>query len=219
MDTKARATELLRGRWEAICEDCLAVLGSELHYQAMVYDCLRLDPEIPVKQIGMNVKMWLEDPVSEVFRGGSTSRWRLLPGGDDHRFGPREGGAHDDDVPGECSRICQGVRRGVPVRVARTERLRAVVLTVRSVPPVTPEGPSRHRYISSPRRHPEAFCARKPRHHLGPATTSEPSCPHPPLIRTPPSAPWSGTRTCTSARTRSSPASTPTAFTAASRGS
>ena len=68
MDSKLRATELLRKRWGTICDECLSVLGSELHYQAMVYHCLRLEPEIPATQIGMNVKMWITDPVSDLFR-------------------------------------------------------------------------------------------------------------------------------------------------------
>ncbi len=44
------------------------MLGSELHYQAMVYHCLRVHGRVPVNQIGMNVKMWISDPVSKLFR-------------------------------------------------------------------------------------------------------------------------------------------------------
>ncbi len=44
------------------------MFGSELHYQAMVYHCLRVHGPVPVSQIGMNVKMWINDPVSELFR-------------------------------------------------------------------------------------------------------------------------------------------------------
>ncbi len=44
------------------------MLGSELHYQALLYHCLRAHGQIPSTQLGMNVKMWITDVVSEHFR-------------------------------------------------------------------------------------------------------------------------------------------------------
>jgi len=54
--------------WPSIKKECLSVLGSELHYQAMIYHSLRTNGNIPVNQIGMNVKMWIDNPVSELFK-------------------------------------------------------------------------------------------------------------------------------------------------------
>ena len=48
--------------------ECRRVLGSELHYQAVIYYCLRLHGEVPLEQLGMNVKIWIDNPVSELFR-------------------------------------------------------------------------------------------------------------------------------------------------------
>jgi hypothetical protein len=45
----------------------LSVLGSELHYHAMIYHSLRTVGNVPLGQLGMNVKMWIDDPVSELF--------------------------------------------------------------------------------------------------------------------------------------------------------
>lgn len=39
-----------------IIHECRLVLGSELHYQAMVYHLLRKVGEVPLNQLGMNVK-------------------------------------------------------------------------------------------------------------------------------------------------------------------
>ncbi len=44
------------------------MLASELHYQAMVYYCLRKEGRVPLGQIGMNVKMWIDSPVSDLFK-------------------------------------------------------------------------------------------------------------------------------------------------------
>lgn len=48
--------------------ECRQVLGSELHYQAMVYHCLRASGGVPIDQIGMNVKMLIRNPVTDLFR-------------------------------------------------------------------------------------------------------------------------------------------------------
>lgn len=62
------ARQALRDTWPHIQKECLAVLGSELHYQAMIYHLLRSVGNVPLGQIGMNVKMWIEDPVSKLFQ-------------------------------------------------------------------------------------------------------------------------------------------------------
>lgn len=60
-------TALVRS-WPHIVSETRQVLGSELHYQAMVYHCLRVHGQVPVSQIGMNVKMRITDPVSQLFQ-------------------------------------------------------------------------------------------------------------------------------------------------------
>lgn len=62
------AVQRLVRAWPFIVAECREVLGSELHYQAVVYHCLRHHGEVPLRQLGMNVKMWIENPVSELFR-------------------------------------------------------------------------------------------------------------------------------------------------------
>jgi len=48
--------------------ECRQVLGSELHYQAMVYSSLRNQGQVPAQQVGMNVKMWISNLVSDLFK-------------------------------------------------------------------------------------------------------------------------------------------------------
>ena len=67
MKTKAEALEAVVRSWPRIVEECRSVLGSELHYQAVVYHCLRAT-SIPARQLGMNVKMYIKDVVSEHFK-------------------------------------------------------------------------------------------------------------------------------------------------------
>lgn len=43
-------------------------LWPEPHYQAMIYHCLRGNGNVPKEQIGMNVKMWIDNPISKVFQ-------------------------------------------------------------------------------------------------------------------------------------------------------
>jgi hypothetical protein len=54
--------------WPAIVEECRAVYASEAHYQAMVYHALRTAGQVPRSQLGMNVKIMIEDPRSPYFR-------------------------------------------------------------------------------------------------------------------------------------------------------
>lgn len=68
MRTQAEALEALTRSWSAIVEECRCVLGSELHYQADAYHCLRKVGMVPPKQIGMNVKIWIPDVVSDHFK-------------------------------------------------------------------------------------------------------------------------------------------------------
>lgn len=53
--------------WKILLKEIPRVLGGELHYQAMVYHALRT-AGVPISQIGMNVKQWIADPQSELFR-------------------------------------------------------------------------------------------------------------------------------------------------------
>lgn len=64
---RTEAVELLQAAWPLIVDESRAVLGGELHYQAVVYWALR-QAGVPRTQIGMNVKQWIDEPVSELFR-------------------------------------------------------------------------------------------------------------------------------------------------------
>ena len=68
MQSIEEAKVALKTAWPLIKSECLSVLGSELHYQAMIYHALRTDGRVPANQIGMNVKMWIDNPVSELFK-------------------------------------------------------------------------------------------------------------------------------------------------------
>ncbi len=68
MKTIDDAKKAIRNAWPQIMMECLSVLGSELHYQAMIYHALRDTGDVPVNQLGMNVKMWVDNPVSELFQ-------------------------------------------------------------------------------------------------------------------------------------------------------
>lgn len=67
IETIAEAQLLLHSAWPAIVDQCRQVLGGELHYQAMIYHCLR-HAGADQKQIGMNVKQFIRAPVTELFR-------------------------------------------------------------------------------------------------------------------------------------------------------
>jgi hypothetical protein len=68
MNNLNEAKQAIQKAWPIIKTECLSVLGSELHYQAMIYHLLRTEGNIPLKQLGMNVKMWIDNPVSELFQ-------------------------------------------------------------------------------------------------------------------------------------------------------
>lgn len=84
MQTQAEALASLIQSWPAIIKECRCVLASELHYQVVVYHCLREVGQVPLKQIGMNVKTWIPDVVSDYFRALDLRKPEDFRGG----FGP-----------------------------------------------------------------------------------------------------------------------------------
>ncbi len=44
------------------------MLGSDLHYQTVLYHCLRAHGRVSGKQLGMNVKIWITHVVSDLLR-------------------------------------------------------------------------------------------------------------------------------------------------------
>lgn len=67
MNTSRESAELLLKAWPSIVSECRETLGSELYYQAVVYHNLR-KAGVPLAQIGMNVKMQIDNPVSQLFQ-------------------------------------------------------------------------------------------------------------------------------------------------------
>jgi hypothetical protein len=61
------AVRLVAEAWPLIAAECRSALGGELHYQAMAYHCLRR-AGLPATQLGMNVKQWIDAPVTPLFR-------------------------------------------------------------------------------------------------------------------------------------------------------
>lgn len=80
MSSPSDVVALMIRAWPEIIEDCRAVLASELHYQAMVYHVLRW-VGVPRAQIGMNVKQWIENPVTEHFRALDLRKNEAFRGG------------------------------------------------------------------------------------------------------------------------------------------
>ena len=68
MNNQTDAKGIFKKTWPHIVRECRQVLGSELHYQAMIYHCLRQTGKVPIDQIGMNVKMWIDHPKTKLFR-------------------------------------------------------------------------------------------------------------------------------------------------------
>jgi len=81
MNDLNEAKDAIHKAWSIIKTECLSVLGSELHYQAMIYHLLRTEGNIPLKQLGMNVKMWIDNPVSELFQELDQRKHRDFQGG------------------------------------------------------------------------------------------------------------------------------------------
>jgi hypothetical protein len=76
----AAAKHLLQTAWPAVIDECRAVLGGELHYQAVIYHCLR-NAGCPRTQIGMNVKQWIDNPVSDLFNSRDLRKHADFRGG------------------------------------------------------------------------------------------------------------------------------------------
>ena len=57
-----QARNSINNSFDQIQTECKSVLGSELHYQAVIYHCLRNVGKIPISQIGMNVKIYIYNP-------------------------------------------------------------------------------------------------------------------------------------------------------------
>ncbi len=66
LETPADACAALNLAWPVLVAEARQVLAGELHYQAMAYHAFR-QVGVPLTQIGMNVKMWIESPVSAHF--------------------------------------------------------------------------------------------------------------------------------------------------------
>ena len=60
LKTPAGALDALVRAWPPFVAECRSVLGSELHYQAVLYHCLRVHGRVPSGQLGLNVKIWIE---------------------------------------------------------------------------------------------------------------------------------------------------------------
>lgn len=68
IENRADAIEAIDAAWKAFRDECGSVLGSELHYQAMIYYALRAAGGVPTGQLGMNVKQWIPNVRSELFK-------------------------------------------------------------------------------------------------------------------------------------------------------
>ena len=68
VETPPDALDAFRRAWPTFVAECRSVLGSELHYQALLYHCLRTHGGVPSRQLGMNVKIWIEPVTTEYFR-------------------------------------------------------------------------------------------------------------------------------------------------------
>jgi hypothetical protein len=68
MNTNEQALAAMELAWPHFIIEARKVLGSELHYQALLYYHLRSHGQVPLDQIGMNVKMWIEECVTPLFQ-------------------------------------------------------------------------------------------------------------------------------------------------------
>ncbi len=74
INTIEEARNTIYWSFPKIVEECRAILGSELHYQAVIYHCLRTFGKIPIEQIGMNVKIGISNPVTQLFKDKQFSK-------------------------------------------------------------------------------------------------------------------------------------------------
>lgn len=63
-----------------IVSECRQVLGSELHYQAMIYHILRDIGKVPLNQIGMNVKIAIQKPTTQFLKEGIKTKHKDFQG-------------------------------------------------------------------------------------------------------------------------------------------
>ncbi len=75
------ARAALARAWPTISRECLEVLGSELHYQAMIYFALRTTGAVPVTQLGMNVKQWIPNVQTDLFKKFDLAKHEAYRGG------------------------------------------------------------------------------------------------------------------------------------------
>jgi len=66
--TRDDALDAFQRAWPPFVTECRSVLGSELHYQALLYHCLRAHGQVPSRRLGMNVKIWITEVISPRFR-------------------------------------------------------------------------------------------------------------------------------------------------------
>jgi len=74
MKSQKDARDALLRAWPTIVRECRQVLGSEQHYQAVVYHCLRTAGRVPLRQLGMNVKIGIYSPKAPLFRRRAKQR-------------------------------------------------------------------------------------------------------------------------------------------------
>lgn len=81
METIQEASLKLIAAWPHIVTECRLAFGSELYYQAVVYHCLRVHGPVPASQLGMNVKMRIKNPVSDLFKKLDARKHKDFHGG------------------------------------------------------------------------------------------------------------------------------------------
>ena len=69
-----QARKSINNSIDKITEECKSVLGSELHYQAIIYHCLRQYGNVPISQIGMNVKITFLNPKTKFLKDGMKNK-------------------------------------------------------------------------------------------------------------------------------------------------
>jgi|GEM_PF-1899226 len=81
MENYQDAMDIMEESWDSICQECRNVLSSELHYQAIMYGCFRNTGKVPIKQIGMNVKIRIFNPITSLFRELDNQKHKDYQGG------------------------------------------------------------------------------------------------------------------------------------------
>ncbi|WP_144037205.1 hypothetical protein [Sphingomonas sp. TZW2008] len=75
-----QAKQLVVRAWPQIVAETREQLGGELHYQAVAYHCLR-QAGVPARQMGMNVKQWIDAPISSLFQAWDQKKKEAFRGG------------------------------------------------------------------------------------------------------------------------------------------